>query len=250
MEKIFTGILLLFISCRLHAQWNITTSPPNISFSGGKVGIGTTQPEALLHMSGPGQPGVGMMIEGTGDGYASTSWKSNGKVWNMGMRPSYEGNDFQLFYLGGTGQQWQGPYLSIAPNGSMGIGTMKTADASYKLFVETGIRTRKVVVDQAVWPDYVFKQGYTLPSLSVVAAYIKSHHHLPDMPSADSVARSGINLGDNQAQLLKKIEELTLYIISQDQTLRRQQDEITVLRQQKELIEALQRQMDELRMKL
>jgi hypothetical protein len=42
------------------------------------------------------------------------------------------------------------------------------------------------------------------------------------MPSADSVAKNGINLGDNQAQLLKKIEELTLYVIE----LRKELDEL------------------------
>jgi hypothetical protein len=50
--------------------------------------------------------------------------------------------------------------------------------------------------------------------------YIADNHHLPDVPSADSVTRSGVDLGDNQAQLLKKIEELTLYIIDQNKTIK------------------------------
>ncbi len=36
------------------------------------------------------------------------------------------------------------------------------------------------------------------------------------MPSAKEVEKNGLNIGDNQALLLKKIEELTLIIIEQN----------------------------------
>lgn len=36
------------------------------------------------------------------------------------------------------------------------------------------------------------------------------------MPSATEVDEKGISVGDNQALLLKKIEELTLYMIDQN----------------------------------
>ena len=104
-------------------------------------------------------------------------------------------------------------------NGNVGIGTINTNDVSYKLFVETGIRTRKVKVDQATWADYVFEPSYKLPSLEEVESFIKQHKHLPDVPSARDVQKEGLNLGDNQALLLKKIEELTLYAIEQNKKL-------------------------------
>ena len=110
-------------------------------------------------------------------------------------------------------------------NGNVGIGTINTNDVSYKLFVETGIRTRKVKVDQATWADYVFEPSYKLPSLEEVESFIKQHKHLPDVPSARDVQKEGLNLGDNQALLLKKIEELTLYAIDQNKKL-----EIEILR--------------------
>lgn len=187
----------------------------------GSVGIGTATPQKLLHVVGSSATtqGVEAMIEATDDWYASISFKSHNKVWNWGKRPGFENDAMQLWYLDGAGGGWQGPYLSVSTNGSLGIGTTKNTDANYKLFVETGIRTRKVVVDQVTWPDYVFKPGYSLPTLSSVADYIKLNQHLPDMPSADSVVKAGVNLGDNQAQLLKKIEELTLYTIDQQQQL-------------------------------
>jgi hypothetical protein len=101
-------------------------------------------------------------------------------------------------------------------NGQVGIGTLNVNDANYKLFVETGIRTRKVKVDVATWPDYVFSSSYKLPSLKEVEQFIKQHKHLPDVPSEAEVKKEGLDLGENQAVLLKKIEELTLYIIDQN----------------------------------
>lgn len=75
------------------------------------------------------------------------------------------------------------------------------------------ITTKKIHVTQQGWPDYVFKNTYNLRSLQDVETYIQKNKHLPDMPSATDVAKNGIDLGENQALLLKKIEELTLYVI-------------------------------------
>ena len=102
------------------------------------------------------------------------------------------------------------------PNGQVGIGTLNTTDINYKLFVETGIRTRKVKVDASSWADFVFEDTYKLPTIKEVEAFIKRHKHLPDIPSQSQVKEEGIDLGNNQALLLKKIEELTLYIIEQN----------------------------------
>jgi len=106
--------------------------------------------------------------------------------------------------------------IRLDANGNVGIGTATTG--SNRLAVEGTIASRKVIVTQAnPMPDYVFDKDYPLPSLASVNQYIKAHHHLPDIPSAGSVAKSGLDLGDNQAALLKKIEELTLYVIGQQQ---------------------------------
>lgn len=243
MQKALTGIVLLFTLCQVHAQtW--TPVPPGtiyFNYSGNKVGIGTTSPQRILHISGMGN--VEPLIEATDDGYAQLTFQSHGKAWTWSKRPSFEDECFRLFHWDGT--QWIGPYISFHPNGSVGIGTTKTADASYKLFVETGIRTRKIVVDQATWPDYVFHPDYSLPSLPSVATYIKANQHLPDMPSADSVAKNGVDLGSNQAQLLKKVEELTLYVIQQQQQQGELKQQLIELRQQnkemKEQMDLLQK---------
>ncbi len=103
--------------------------------------------------------------------------------------------------------------INVDATGNVGIGTTNTADVNYKLFVETGIRTRKIKVDIDAWPDYVFKPTYKLPSLNEVEKYLQNNQHLPDVPSAAEAEKNGIDLGINQSILLKKVEELTLYMI-------------------------------------
>lgn len=100
--------------------------------------------------------------------------------------------------------------------GKLGIGTTNVADPNYKLFVETGIRTRKVKVDALTWADFVFHPEYKLRPLDEVESFIKKYQHLPEVPSASEVEKEGVDLGTNQAVLLQKIEELTLYIIEEN----------------------------------
>lgn len=111
----------------------------------------------------------------------------------------------------------------------MGIGTTKVADASYKLFVETGIRTRKVKVDIDAWSDYVFEPGYKLHSLNSVEAFINKNNHLPDVPSEKEVKKGGLDIGVGQAILLRKIEELTLYVIEQDKKSKQHEKKIQAM---------------------
>lgn len=102
----------------------------------------------------------------------------------------------------------------IFDNGTgVGIGTLNIDDTTYKLYVEKGIRTRKVKIDQLVWADFVFDNNYVLPSLKDVEKYIVQNKHLPGVLSAAEVKKDGVDVGDNQAMLLKKVEELTLYVI-------------------------------------
>jgi hypothetical protein len=73
-----------------------------------------------------------------------------------------------------------------------------------------------------------------------VAAYIKQNHHLPDVQSAEDVKKDGISLGANQATLLKKVEELTLYTIDQN-------EKMQLLQQQmKDLLEENKKQQAEI----
>ncbi|MNQ47936.1 hypothetical protein D3C85_617950 [compost metagenome] len=66
------------------------------------------------------------------------------------------------------------------------------------------------------WPDFVFKKEYDLPTLEEVEKHITEKGHLENIPSEDEVLKNGINLGDMNAKLLQKMEEMTLYMIEQN----------------------------------
>lgn len=63
------------------------------------------------------------------------------------------------------------------------------------------------------WSDYVFGDDYRLMDLDEVKAFIKKNHHLPGLPSAHEIHEKGYDVNEMNALLLKKIEELYLYII-------------------------------------
>lgn len=105
------------------------------------------------------------------------------------------------------------------PAGNVFIGDVDLGNCgdcnNYRLFVREGIRAEKVKVDMApgTWADYVFQDDYRLRTLSEVNAFIQENQHLPGMPSAEEVEAEGVDLGQMDARLLEKIEELTLYMI-------------------------------------
>ncbi|MNT23552.1 hypothetical protein D3C72_1589730 [compost metagenome] len=95
--------------------------------------------------------------------------------------------------------------------GDVGIGT-ENPDA--KLAVNGIIHSKEVKVDLNVpAPDYVFANDYKLRSLQEVENYVKQNSHLPEIPSAKEFGKNGIQLAEMNMALLKKVEELTLYII-------------------------------------
>jgi len=98
-------------------------------------------------------------------------------------------------------------------NGNVGIGTT-TPDQ--KLTVNGIVHASEVQIDLSVpAPDYVFEKNYPLPSLKQIEKYISSYMHLPDVPAAKEMEANGVNVGEMNMMLLKKVEELTLYIIEQ-----------------------------------
>jgi hypothetical protein len=102
--------------------------------------------------------------------------------------------------------------------GQVAIGA--TSPGEYKLAVKGHIRAEEVVVQlMDRWPDYVFEADYPLMQLDELQSFISENNHLPDVPNAEQVAQQGISLGEMNALLLKKVEELTLYILKQDKRL-------------------------------
>lgn len=116
------------------------------------------------------------------------------------------------FYWG-TGQNATKPnYYSMFLNGSTG-----------DLGIKGKLTSNEVLVKIGGWSDFVFENNYKLPTLIEVENHIKKHGHLKDIPSASEVAKNGISLGEMNSKLLQKIEELTLYIISQEKKIEKLQ---------------------------
>lgn len=121
-------------------------------------------------------------------------------------------------YVNSSGKSDEGTIYSRSSglnylNGNLGLGTTDTK--GFKLAVNGKIRAQEIKVDATNWPDYVFEEGYYVGKLEELEDYIKANKHLPDMPAAKEVSENGIDLGEMNKILLKKIEELTLHMINQ-----------------------------------
>ena len=140
-----------------------------------------------------------------------TIYQSNGEGGKFGIS--------ELFYIHPeVTKPYEGLYENInvleelyLDGTNVGIGTENTN--GYKLAVEGKIRAREIKVDQETWSDFVFHPNYQLRTLQETETFIKENGHLPDIPSAEQVEEEGISLGEMNAKLLQKIEELTLYNI-------------------------------------
>jgi len=129
-------------------------------------------------------------------------------------------------------------------SGKVGIKT--TTPGAYDLAVNGKIRSQEIKVETSGWPDYVFKEDYKLPSLTETEKFIKENGHLPEVPKAADAEVNGISLGEMNKILLKKIEELTLYLIDLEKSRTEQQQ---LIEQQVEALNQVTKQLNEIKMK-
>lgn len=95
--------------------------------------------------------------------------------------------------------------FNVQSDGTVGINITDTKN--YKLAVNrSAIFTKAVVMNYSTWSGYVFDESYKLPTLQEVAAFIRFNKHLPGIPITAEVEKNGIDLGDNQVLLLKKLK--------------------------------------------
>ena len=246
---------LLSVPYALHAEegsgWEKTEG--GISYLDGKVGIGTTTPSKKLEINGsininaPSDAYVGLFqnnnvnltLGGTSGSqpriylYGSASPTNPGKIsiltpGNITLG-SNSGSEPRIYFYSSLSPTSPGSLYIAAPgniimNGFLGIGT---TNPTYPLSVNGTIRSKKVIVNTG-WSDFVFEDDYNLMPLHKLEKFISKNKHLPEIPSAKEVEENGISLGDMDASLLQKIEELTLYVIE----LQKQVDELK--HQQKE----------------
>ncbi|UOB17895.1 hypothetical protein [Abyssalbus ytuae] len=117
------------------------------------------------------------------------------------------------FFTGGTNR------MRISRDGIVSIGTPNRQEG-YKLAVDGKVKAKEIKVETG-WSDFVFEKDYHLPTLEEVEQHIKQKGHLKDIPSAAQVEENGIFLGEMDAKLLQKIEELTLYTIEQEKRIKK-----------------------------
>ncbi|MCX2680622.1 hypothetical protein OOZ15_11775 [Galbibacter sp. EGI 63066] len=177
----------------------------NSFFNGGNVGIGTDTPSAVLEVNksinniwstkiinGGGQS-LGLLIK---NGYGGSQSTNYPRIMQL-----EDGNG--------------NIRMKVQSNGKIGMNTDHIPNGYVLAVGGKAIAEEVKVVLQTNWSDFVFEKDYDLPTLEEVEQHIKEKGHLKDVPSAKEVEENGIYLGEMDAKLLQKIEELMLYTIEQ-----------------------------------
>lgn len=204
------------------------TTSDFVSIPGG-LNLGLGNSSALLDVYG-------------GPDWTSAKWKKSVRLYDSSGIEFATGN--RHFALVAAGKYL---YFSHSnPSGSEGLNHFMVTDGStgnvsiggttpptnYKLVVEGSLGAKRVVVRQNGWADYVFHPDYQLPTLPEVEQFVTKEKHLEGIPSEKEVLEKGLDLGDFNKQLLKKVEELTLYMIQLNKHLDNMNQQVHDLNQQ------------------
>ena len=179
-----------------------------VAHDNGYVGLGTSNPQSRLHITGPYFANASIRF--------GNSFGGNTDSWQVGLRNYVDeddnfdaDNEYLSFERNGSTK------VAFHRNGGVGIGSTNFYTSTgiyYHLLVNGKVRAKEIVVESG-WADYVFEDAYDLRPLSEVEAFIEENGHLPEIPSAAEVEQEGLSLGDMQTRMMMKIEELTLYLI-------------------------------------
>lgn len=186
-------------------RWNLYMDGTAANYLNGNLGIATLNPTQKLHVTGN-------ILTSAKVGFNNdiTNYYIGGISNGMEYRP-YNIGKFNFTSGNGT---W------LFENGNVAIGT-STVPSGYKVAIAGNMIVEKIKVKKQVdgaWPDYVFSPTYKLQSLDEVEQFTKKYSHLPEIPSAKEIEKEGQDLGEMNRLLLKKVEELTLYLIEERKT--------------------------------
>ncbi len=221
---------------------NIAATTATLSWSASSDNIGVTAYEVFKNNSLQATVATGTSYAITGL-TAGTTYNYTITAKDTAGNTSVQSTSLTITTLGSggtptTGGHWAktGTVISYA-GGKVGIGT---ASPDYELTVKGKIHAEEVKIDLSVpAPDYVFKKEYKLLSLEEVQAYINKNGHLPNIPSAEVMETEGVELGAMEMKLLEKIEELTLYLLKQEN--KHQKKDAIILEMQNQLEKQEQR---------
>ena len=206
-----------------------------INPTNGYIGINTITPLAPLHVVGdvliPADYRLKFGTETPTTG-VFTIHKAN---CCYGTYLDFDGNVFFRRFNNGVNN---GASLGLQNDGTVTVGVTEKYDNTvvntmgYKLMVNGGILCEKVkVIVDVPNSDYVFKTDYKLMPLEELKVYVNENKHLPEIPSAKEFAENGYSLGEMDDLLLRKVEELTLYIIQLQEQVKQQQNIIDEMKQ-------------------
>jgi len=201
----------------------------NMVLSGGNVGIGTVEPLDKLHISKGN-----LLLQNPYDANYPILWIKN-QNGSYNTRLDYNG----IITSGGSYYVRATNLILNDQTGNVLIGKATQSNANYKLDVAGPIRANEVVVN-TTGADFVFDKNYKLRPLAEVESFINANQHLPEVPSAVQMQTEGVGVSEMQTKLLQKVEEMTLYIISQ-------QKQIEELKQQNQEIQLLKKEIEKLK---
>lgn len=170
----------------------------------GNVGIGAVTPTHKLQVSGSGK--------WTGNASSYTEINSNAP-----------GQYIRQYANNGSTQSWI--IRGYALNG------VQAEFADGGINVHGTVKAKEVNITATGWADHVFDPEYLLMDLSTLKGYVEQNRHLPGIPKEKEVKEKGIDLAFINTKLLEKIEELTLYLIQQDEKIIKLESEIRELKQ-------------------
>lgn len=211
---------------------SLTTWAQNYDVNGdfrisGKLGVGTATPSTQLEVNGA------MKLTSTYGNLTVSSTDANYMRFNTSL-PAFHFNKplcLQNTVVRGTGRallfytNTNTQCLTLLDN-RVGIGTQNPL---YSLDVNGTIRAKEIRVE-TTGADFVFADDYQLRPLSEVKAFIAENKHLPEIQSAQEMQENGVSVSELQTRLLQKIEELTLYILQQDETIQELRQEVELLK--------------------
>lgn len=151
--------------------------------------------------------------------------RNDGQFWNLNVDSN--GNlTFNANSLTTTGDT---KMLIEDESGNVGINTTiptEKLEVNGNIKVSGEIKVKDWTLSVA---DYVFQKDYQLRKLDELRSYLDRHKHLPEIPSAQEIQETGVNLSEFCMLLLKKIEELSLYVLQQDEMIQAQGERLAKL---------------------